>query len=781
MRYKKKSNSIRYNEHASYLLIVESPSKCKKIENYLGINYACIASVGHLQRLTGLKSIDVKNNYNPTFTIIPEKKGHINEMKRIIEKFSKNNIYLASDDDREGEAIAWHICNLFNLNISTTKRIIFHEITKPAIINAVKNPITINMNLVNAQLSRQILDMIVGFKISPFLWKYLYNYKENSLSAGRCQTPALRLIYDSSQKNDKKYEIKYKLSGVFTNKKLIFNLNKVFNNEDDVKNFLKKSIKFTYKMEIGKTSSTSSSPPTPLNTSKLLQIAGNRLNFSPKQTMLLCQKLYQAGYITYMRTESTKYAGAFLTTMKTHITNTYGEKYVGDLKKIENFDVNNPHEAIRVTSLLNKYVNDDSDPKTNTLYKLIYNNTIESCMGKYTGSITKILINSPENEVYYEYNNEIPSFLGWKVLKNNEKNIGDIEMGLSLYFKSIDHNNINCMEIKSDVSFKTNDYHYTEHSLINKLESLEIGRPSTYATIIDTIQERKYVEKKDIDGEKIEIIEYRLENNKIFEKITEKVVGNEKNKLIITNLGILTLEFLCQHFNEIFSYEYTKIMESYLDKIANGEEKIWYSVCENCNNDIKEKSKIIKNIEKCVFNIDEGYEVIFERYGPCLRKKNNENKYDYYNIKSEIDINLNDLRKNNYKFNELIQENDSFLGTYNNNKIYKKNGIYGPYIEYNEKNISLKKIKKSFEDINLEDVIEIINKEKDSNILRELTPYLSIRKGKFGTYAFYKRENMKKPKFFNIKKFKLNSLECEKETFIEWLNSNYNTKNEDFV
>ena len=781
MRYKKKNNSITYNEHANYLLIVESPSKCKKIENYLGINYACIASVGHLQGLTGLKSIDMKNNYSPKFTIISEKKGHINEMRRIIEKFSKNNIYLATDDDREGEAIAWHICNLFNLDILTTKRIIFHEITRPAIIHAVKNPVTIKMNLVNAQLSRQILDIIVGFKISPFLWKYLYNYKENSLSAGRCQTPALRLIYDSSQKNDKKYDIKYKLSGIFTSKKLVFNLNNVFNSEEDVKNFLKKSIKFTYKMEIGNTTTTTTSAPVPFNTSKLLQVAGNRLNFSPKQTMLLCQKLYQAGYITYMRTESTKYASAFIEVTKKHIINTYGEKYIGNLKKIENLDVNNPHEAIRVTSLLNTNISSESDPKANTLYKLIYSNTIESCMEKYSGSITKILINSPEEGLYYEYNNEIPTFLGWKVLKNKEKNIQDLPMGLSLYFKSTNNSNIKCFGINSSVSFKTNDYYYTEHSLINKLESLEIGRPSTYASIVDTIQERKYVEKKDILGEKVEITDYILENDIIVEKKEEKIVGNEKNKLVITNLGVITLEFLCKNFNDIFSYEYTKTMENELDKIANGTESKWYSVCDNCNMDIKNKSKTIKNVEKCYFLIEDGYEVIFERYGPCIRKKNKEDKYDYYNVKSEIELDLNRLKESKYTFNELIQENNAFLGIYNEVNIYKKNGIYGPYIEYDNKNISLKKLNKDYNDINLEDVIEIINKEKDSNILREITPYLSIRKGKYGIYAYYKKEYMKKPKFFNIKKFKGNSLECEKTDFIEWLNSNYNTKNEDFV
>ena len=412
-----KPNVIKYNKDANKLLIVESPSKCSKIEGFLGDNYGCIASVGHLQTINSLKDIDTKNDYKPQFKIIEEKKGHILQMKKIISNFSSENIYIATDDDREGEAIAWHICILFDLDIKNTKRIIFHEITKSAVVNAVENPTIINLNLVYAQFSRQILDIIVGFKITPFLWKYLFNNKENSLSAGRCQTPALKLIYDNYKNNTDDINMTYKVTGNFTSNNINFNLNKNIDNYEDVKRFFKESIGWNYKLSIGHKKQTTISPPTPFSTSKLLQIAGNSLNLSPKHTMSICQKLYQAGYITYMRTESTKYAGAFISHANKHIISKYGENYIGNNKKIQNFDVNNPHEAIRVTSLTNMIVNDNKDPKTNSLYKLIYNNTIESCMKEYTANITVISINSPFKNMNYEYKNEIPIFFGWKIVK----------------------------------------------------------------------------------------------------------------------------------------------------------------------------------------------------------------------------------------------------------------------------------------------------------------------------------------------------------------------------
>ena len=775
-----KSTTIKYNKNADKLLIVESPSKCSKIESFLGSEYACIASVGHLQTINSLKDIDTKNDYKPNFKVIEEKKGHIYQMKNILNKFSRETIYIATDDDREGEAIAWHICILFGLDVKTTKRIIFHEITKNAVTNAVNNPITINMDLVYAQFSRQILDIIVGFKISPFLWKYLFNNKENSLSAGRCQTPAVKLIYDNYKNNSDDINMTYKIVGNFTSHNLNFNLNKNINNYEDVKRFFKESVDWDYKLKIGEKKLSTISQPTPFNTSKLLQISGNTLNLSPKHTMSICQKLYQAGYITYMRTESTKYAGAFIEHANKFITSKYGENYVGNNKKIQNFDINNPHEAIRVTSLSNTVVNDDKDPKTNSLYKLIYNNTIESCMKEYTANISLISITSPFKNMNYEYKNEIPIFLGWKIVKkdtiDSNKNAGEL-----LYLNTLLTNKINYNKIKSNVSITTNNNYYSEHSLINKLESLGIGRPSTFASIIDVIQTRKYVEKKNIEPKIKKINEFTLENREIKEEQIEKKYGEEKNKLIITNLGILTIEFLSNNFDNIFSYDYTKEMEKELDEIANGKNKNWSSLCNSCDTDIKNKSKTIKNISKHAFKLDEKYDIIFEKYGPCLRYLDSDGEYKYNKIKNDIELDMDKIINKEYNADEIMEkEDDLFLGKYDNYDVYKKLGKYGAYIEYNGKNKSIKSLDKNFREICLEDVIPII-KDTNTNIFREFTPSLSIRKGKYGAYAYYKKEHMRKPQFYNIKKFKDNFNECSTETFIKWLCDNYDTKPEDFV
>ena len=780
------NSKIKYNTNAIFLLIVESPSKCSKIESFLGNNYACIASMGHLQTITSLKDIDTKNNYNPTFKIIENKKSYISQMSKIISSFDKNNIIIATDDDREGEAIGWHICNLFSLDIKKTKRIIFHEITKNAIQEAIKIPTTINMSIVYAQFSRQILDIIVGFKISPFLWKYLYNDKENSLSAGRCQTPALRLIYDLYKKNNDNIEIKYKTIGYFTQHNLLFTLNTSINNEDII-NFLENSKKFNYSLKVGEEKKTSISPSKPFNTSKLLQVVGNTLNLSPKQIMNICQKLYQSGYITYMRTESTKYSNVFIKHACDNIISNYGEKYIGDTKKITNSDINNPHEAIRVTNLNNVTAVDNKDPFLSKVYKIIYNNTIESCMANYTANISIISINSPIKDVNYEYKNEIPIFYGWKIVKN-KYNIDEInkEAGMLLYFKSIFNNNIpiDYKKIDCNVSIKTNVNHYTEHSLINKLESLGIGRPSTFATIVDVIQERKYVEKKDIEAREIFVKEYSLDDNKIINsREIKKKYGEEKNKLVITNIGIISIEFLIDNFESLFSYNYTELMENELDNIASGTNNEWYSICNNCDSEIKNISKKIKDIKKCNFKLNQEYDIVFERYGPSLRTIDSDGNYTYKNIRKDIQIDMDKIQNNNYDIKDIIEDKDElFLGKHKDKEIYKKIGKYGPYIEYDGQTKSIKDIKKKFSDIKLEDVLELINDEKETtNIFRIFTPYLSVRKGKYGAYAYFKRENMKKPTFYNIKKFKDNFIECDKNIFINWICDNYNRIPEDFV
>lgn len=805
-KYSKKENIEKIiSKDACYLIIVESPSKCKKIEDFLGKKYTCIASKGHIREIKGLKSIDSKHDFKTEYTIIEEKKTHIESMQKIIAKFPKENIILATDDDREGEGIAWHICQTFELDVATTKRIIFREITEKAIVTAVANPTIINMPLVYAQQARQILDMIVGYKISPILWKYLYSNKNNALSAGRCQTPALRLIYERELEESKK-EVKYiyKTSGTFFSNNQVFELTKDFEKEEELLDFLEKSKEFKYHLSISEKKNHEKNPPKPFNTSNLLQKASNLLGMSPKETTTLCQQLYQDGHITYIRTDSMKYSPVFINEAKKYMIENLKlqESYIGNTCEIENKDETNPHEAIRVTHIENDTINTDNH-RMHSLYKLIWRNTIQSCMSIYRYSVEKVIITAPL-QLKYVKEIEIPLFLGWKKINEKADFTKEQNEGSSLlyFFKSIQQTNqpFSHNSIQSTLHIRDTEKHYTESTLIKQLEDLGIGRPSTYAFIVNTIQERDYVKRTDIEGTKKNVNEYTLYHKEIITKPCEKIFGASKNKLVIQPLGILTCEFLIKHFQHLFSYQYTKDLEIELDKIANHNEngKPWYEVCRKCKDEIKDLIKNTK-IEKLQYKIDDSHIFVYEKYGPVIKeiKKDNgeqiekeeseekkeKEKNKYMPVKKEIKIDLEKLKSGSYDLEELIESTfqTKSLGKYENEELYLKNGKYDWYVEWGSNKKSIKNIQKEMnkklDELTLEDVLRFLEKEekqeKNNNILRELTPNLSIRKGKFGAYVYYKKSNMKKPEFLNIKKFKGSFLQCEKETIINWINENY--------
>ena len=413
IKSKSKFREIKISPDAKFLVIVESPSKCQKIESFLGMDYACIASVGHLRKIEGLKFIDSKNGHTIEYSLINDKKAHIKEMEKVMKQFPKENIILATDDDREGEAIAWHICEIFKLNISTTKRIIFHEITQNAVRNAVKNPTTINMDLVTSQQARQVVDLYVGYKISPILWKYLYNNKENTLSAGRCQTPALRLVYDNYiEIKNAESEFIYKTRGTFFPKNIVFQLNKDFIDEKQVETFLEASCEFEHKLHLNSPKESIRSAPKPYNTSCLLQSASSSLSMSPKETMNLCQILYQEGLITYMRTDSQKYAIPFIEKSVKYIENHFGKDTIGNTDKITLQDSKDPHEAIRIINIDRPTINSENR-RMCSLYKLIWKNTIESLMCDAVYMNTEARISAPQ-DLHYSYVVEVPKILGWK-------------------------------------------------------------------------------------------------------------------------------------------------------------------------------------------------------------------------------------------------------------------------------------------------------------------------------------------------------------------------------
>jgi len=502
-RFYKKTNQYEIPKSASsstYLIIVESPSKCKKIEEYLGSQYTCISSKGHIREIkNGLKSIDIKNNYDIEYEIIEEKREHVEWMKKIISMFSKNNIILATDDDREGEAIAWHICMVFDFPIETTKRIIFREITQSAIKDSINTPTIINMSIVNAQMCRQVLDVLVGFKISPILWKHLYRNNENSLSAGRCQTPALKLVYENEMEaKQATINTSYKISGSFFPKKILFDLSKEFENETQVLDFLEQSKSFNHCLTIGQNKGSIKLPPKPFNTSGLLQKASSLLGIGSKETMSICQQLYQDGFITYMRTESQKYSDVFLKKAKEYIIKRFEKpEYVGNLEDIINKDSKNPHEAIRVTNI-DCLTFETENSRTLTLYKLIWKNTIESCMSQAKYNNTPIIVNAPM-ELIYKHIVEVPIFLGFtKLVEESRTNTVDDQnsgSSLLLYIQSSPKENIKYNKITSILSIHGKHSHYTEASLIKRLEYLGIGRPSTFAMInqLDLLLQNLYI------------------------------------------------------------------------------------------------------------------------------------------------------------------------------------------------------------------------------------------------------------------------------------------------
>ncbi len=788
------TKSFTKNTCAEYLIIVESPSKCAKIEEYLGNKYQCISSLGHIRELGSLKAIDVENNYTPTFSIITEKKAHIQEMSNIINEFPKTNIIIATDDDREGEAIGAHICAVFGLSIETTPRIIFHEITPIALKKSIQNLGRLNINIINAQYARQIVDVLVGFRISPLLWKYLYHNNINGLSAGRCQTPALRLIYENEQSAKNTIpEYKYKISGKFENLNitedpLIFALDTTFTVNTEVEEFLEKSKTFSHILSIGEKKESRRSPPKPFNTSRLLQIASNNLHMSPSKTMEICQRLYQGGHITYMRTENTKYSAEFLVVVREYILGKHdnNEKYLGKMETLESTPNLFPHEAIRVTHLNITSV----DAKDNSLYQLIWNNTIESCMSDAIYNTYLLSITAPVNTIY-KYILEIPLFLGWNYVKKSATSDVAKISGLLMHVQCIQKSGvpIKYMQIESILAVSNLAHRYTEASLIQKMEDLGIGRPSTFSSIISVIQDRGYVLKTDVLGESVKCTEYILRQSNIEKKEVEKTFGNENNKLVIQPIGELCVEFLTKHFTEIFDYGYTKKMEEDLDEISISAKISWQDLCKIYDMKIQELTKIISQIKKQIFSIDSDHELCFSKYGTSVKQISTQ-KYFSINPKLKIDMNL--MKSGGYTLDELLVNNTRSLGKYQDVDINVKTGPYGAYLEYG--NIThlcienAQRCKKSLKNtefsdglnITLVDAVKIIEcdqdvEKKDKFVLRVISEKCSIRRGKYGMYVHY-TDTSKSPQFFSLKKFKEDYTICEPSILINWINKTFTMK-----
>lgn len=771
-----------------YLLIVESSSKCGSIEAYLGPNYKCISCNGHIRTINDLKNIDIKNNFETIYTVDPDKKSHISKMSAIISVFPKENIILATDHDREGEAIAWHICEVFDLPVETTRRILFHEVTKSALLKSIETPGIIDMNMVRAQQARQVLDLLVGFIISPLLWKYVFKNNQNALSAGRCQTPALRLVYENELEARTKAENasqKHRIQACFFPQNIMFELQKEFETETEVCDFISLSLTHPHKFTVQPQKLSERSPPKPFNTSALLQQANNTLHIGAKETMACCQTLYQLGHITYMRTENRKYSPDFIKTASAYIAGKWTEKHVHP-QAVElhgNTDSTNPHEAIRVTNVKMQSLVLIGDKNTNAVervYKMIWQNTIQSCMAPAVFNTLPLEIDAPNDNIY-KYTLEIPKFNGFLDLLDAPVSQFSPELisSMSLRFQSLKNKTVNYNYIQSVVGFTNRHSRYSEASLISKLEDLGIGRPSTFSMIIDVIQTRKYADKTDIPGITVNCNEYflRAEEKIPSVKTVAKIMGAEHKKMVISPMGMVVIEFLMKYFDTVFSYSYTKQMEERLDLVAGGQE-IWYKVCMDCYNEIQRLSKQIHKLEKKIYNIDENYVLMFYKDGFLLKHKtlvNETGKPVLKSVKKGLKIDMDKLEAGEYTFEMLAETERRILGIWNEHEIELKSGKYGAYVEYGDEiKVSLSKIKKTLDKIVLEDVLPFLGvAQKPTTVLRVLSPTLSIRNCKFGPYIFYKTEKMKNPKFYDLKGFEQGFGVCDAEELIEWIKNTH--------
>lgn len=544
------------------LVIVESPAKAKTIEKYLGKDYTVKSSFGHIRDLPkkGL-NIDIAKNFAPTYQVSSDKKKVVSELRTAAK--SAQTVWLASDEDREGEAIAWHLCEALKLDPKKTKRIVFHEITKSAIEGAVANPRTVDMNLVDAQQARRILDRLVGYELSPVLWKKV----RPGLSAGRVQSVAVRLIVER-EREIKNFESSsaYKVTAVFTTDKgeLTAELTDKLTDIEKARGFLNDSIGATFTVKDVSKKPGTRNPGAPFTTSSLQQEAARRLGYSVKQTMTLAQRLYESGHITYMRTDSTTLSGFAIKAAEEHIIKNYGKNY-HQLRqfKTKNSSAQEAHEAIRPTDFgKTRAGNDDQQKK---LYELIWQRAIASQMTPATVDKDEITIVSDKRPELFLAKGEVLKFDGFlKVYGGGKADtlLPEVKVG-----QLLDASVINAVQ-----TFARAAARYSEAALVKKLEELGIGRPSTYAPTISTIQTRGYVEKGDLEGEEREAQQLSLQKGKITEQTVKEIYGADKNKLLPTPMADVTTDFLVKHFPTIVDFDFTAKVEEEFDVVAEGKE-----------------------------------------------------------------------------------------------------------------------------------------------------------------------------------------------------------------
>jgi DNA topoisomerase-1 len=704
---------------AKNLLIVESPAKAKTIEAILGKDFEVKSCFGHIRDLVkNDMGIDVNNNFQPTYIVPPEKEKVVRELKSIAKK--SEVVWLASDEDREGESISWHLAEVLGLDTKTTKRIVFHEITKPAIQNAVQNPRTIDMNLVDAQQARRVVDRIVGFELSPVLWRKIG--MSGGLSAGRVQSVAVKLIVEKEREINQftpvsSFKLEATLAATDLNNRTVpFKAegNK-YNKEEDAEKFLQSCIGAEYTVKDIQVRPGKRTPAAPFTTSTLQQEASRKLGYGVTKTMLLAQKLYESGKITYMRTDSVNLGDTAMDAIKNEIRSSFGDQYLQVRKyKNKNESAQEAHEAIRPTYMENRSV---ADHDLNRLYELIWKRTIASQMSDAELEKTTAKINISTNNEELTASGEVLKFDGFlKVYLESTDDDDDTDDAGSSRLPDLAVGQVLAFEkMTATERFTKHAARYTEASLVKKLEELGIGRPSTYAPTISTIIKRNYVEKKDKEAVKRHFRILRLQKDGI-KKITEQEnTGAEKSKLFPTDLGLVVTDFLSQHFTKVMDYSFTANIEMEFDEIAGGKMK-WNKMVSDFYTPFHEGVEhTLENAERAVgeriLGKDESGKTIMARmgrYGPMVQigLPEDEEKPRYAKLKPSQSIETITLEE----AHELFKLGAP-LGEHEGQEISVNIGRFGPYVKFGEQFISIPRGEEP-STVDLERAIEIIEAKR---------------------------------------------------------------------
>lgn len=761
------------------LVIVESPAKAKTIEKFLGDDFKVMSSYGHIRDLKKKElSIDL-DTLTPNYEIPEEKKKVVSELKKNAQAAKK--IWLASDEDREGEAISWHLCEVLGLDEAKTSRIVFHEITKPAILEAINNPRHLDMNLVNAQQARRILDRIVGFKLSPVLWRKV----KPSLSAGRVQSVAVRLIVEKEREIQAfKSENYYRVNAIFTvdngkegkSAEVKAELNKRFSTHEEAIAFLEKCKDARYEVASISKKPLKRTPAPPFTTSTLQQEAARKLGFTVSQTMMVAQRLYEAGRITYMRTDSVNLSTLAINTSKAEVEKLYGEEY----SKVRQYHTSSKgaqeaHEAIRPTYVDHQTI--EGTAQERRLYNLIWKRTIASQMADAQIEKTTVNINvmangssSPE-ELLFIANGEVVAFDGFlKVYQESNDDQATSEEDAHTLPTMKEGDVLNRLEISSTERYSQGPNRYTEASLVRKLEELGIGRPSTYAPTISTIQQREYVEKGDKKGEERSYKIDQLINDTI--KSTEKteMVGADKGKLIPTDIGIVVNDFLMQSFPEIMDYNFTAKVEQEFDKIAEGK-AAWDKEMKAFYQDFEPKVEEVMNARsehkagERELGIDPktGKPVFVKigRYGPVVQigAADDKDKPRFSQLpagKSMETMTLEDAL-------ELFKLPRN-LGQFEAQDVVIGAGRFGPYVMHKKKYVSVPKDQDPLT-ITLDGAIRLIQEKRLQEAKRHLKAFeedtkLEVMNGRYGPYIAYDGKNYRLPKALHEKAEELTYEQC---------------------